>query len=100
MKNNSSSTGSVPVSIQLPAEIAERIQNFRKKLCGIKTNPYICSALHTKGGVNSRKLRVFFMPIFTGFMLPCRALMRRLPFVGVVQRVSVKPFYFTYRLTF
>ncbi len=100
MKNNQSLTGSVPVTIQLPADVAERIQNFRKKLCGIETNPYICNVLHTKGGVNSRKMRVFFMPIFTGFMLPCRALMRRLPFEGVGQRVGVKPFYFIYRLTF
>jgi len=44
MKESTSSTGMVPVTIQLPAEIAERIQNFRKKLCGIKTNPYICNA--------------------------------------------------------
>jgi len=65
----------------------------------VKFKSYVCNVLHTKGGINSL-IAGIFMPAYIGFVLPCRALMRLLPFVGVGQRVGMKPFLFTYCFTF
>ncbi len=92
MKNNSSSTGSVPVTIQLPAEIAERMQNFRKKLCGIKTNPYICNALHNDQRGNSLTAGIFYTHFYR-FHAPLQNVNASAAGHSVTQRVGVKPFY-------
>ena len=62
--------------------------------CVVVNVTYICSALHTKGGHNSLNIAGYFYTRYIlGSILPCGALMRPLPFVGVVQRVGIEPFY-------
>lgn len=92
MKNNQSSTGSVSVTIQLPAEIAERIENFRKKLCGIKTNHYICNALHNDQRGNSLIAGIFYTHFYR-FHTPLQSVNAPAAGHSVTQRVGVKPFY-------
>ena len=67
---------------------------FVIKACLVSNFKYICSALHTKGGHNSLNIAGYFYTRYIlGSILPCGALMRPLPFVGVVQRVGIEPFY-------
>ena len=63
------------------------------KFGSLETIADICNVLHTKGEENSQIRRVFFISVYIGSILPCGALMRPLPFVGVGQRVGVEPFY-------
>lgn len=67
-------------------------QKVARKFGSLETIAYFCSALHTKGDTLANKAGIF-IPVYIGSIPPCRALMRRLPFVGVVQRVSIEPFY-------
>ena len=62
--------------------------------CAVRNFTYLCGALHTKGGHNSLNIAGYFYTRYIlGSILPCGALMRPLPFVGVVQRVGIEPFY-------
>lgn len=73
-------------------------QHFGNKIglnaCAVRNFTYLCGALHTKGGHNSLNIAGYFYTRYIlGSILPCGALMRPLPFVGVVQRVGIEPFY-------
>lgn len=67
-------------------------QKVARKFGCFKMIADICNAVHTKGDTLANKAGIF-IPVYIGSTPPCRALMRRLPFVGVQQRVSIEPFY-------
>ena len=65
----------------------------------VKFKSYVCAVFYTAWRVRLVVAGIFYARNL-GFILPCRALMRLLPFVGVGQRVGMKPFLFTYCFTF
>ena len=65
----------------------------------VKFKSYVCAVFYTAWRVRLVVAGIF-MPLIYGFVPPCGALMRLLPFVGVGQRVGMKPFLFTYCFTF
>lgn len=96
MKNQTSGTLNVPAS-GIPAvgesvnALTEQVNNLKKlsaKVCGFKKNPHLCSAVHL---IRARRLAIIAAGIFcvhshTYSSVPCGALMRPLPLLGVQQR--------------
>lgn len=93
-KNQAHPCPSAVASDEAKQSLFARIgQKVAHKFGSLKTIADICNVLHTKGEENSQTRRVFFIPVYIGSILPCGALMRPLPFVGVGQRVGIEPFY-------